>query len=191
MVVNQPTRGTKRSADTVSQDDEEGGNEDGDGNGDPTPRKKVPSAKRATFNVVVTSPERTRPKQRLRMDVDDEVEVEAVAEGGDVEETLVMDVAPVAAPAELWVATGDVSQFIQHLYVCSSCATKARCKECVDGEQAKCVPQWGAKKPSKACKYCARRRKACNAPKEFLEHVAQLRPDQVGSRKGMYLIRPV
>jgi hypothetical protein len=53
------------------------------------------------------------------------------------------------------------------------------------------VPQWAAKKPSKACKWCAQRRKACTAPKEWLEHVAQLRPEKVGSRKGTYLIRPV
>ena len=115
-------RGTKRTADVASQEDEQDGGEDGDGNGDPTPRKKGSSAKHTKFQVVVTSPEHKRPKQRHSMDVDNEAEVDE----GD--ETMEMDVSAevdavvavdaVAAAPELWVATGEVSQYILHFHVC-------------------------------------------------------------------------
>jgi hypothetical protein len=118
MAVDQQSRGTKRSADAASQDDQQDSvDDDGDENRDPTPRKKGSSAKHTKFHVVVTSPEHKRPKQRHTMDVDDGVEVGPVAEVDEVEEPMEMDASAAMAPEKPWVATGAVSQYILHFHV--------------------------------------------------------------------------
>ncbi|KAI9450311.1 hypothetical protein BJY52DRAFT_1227283 [Lactarius psammicola] len=43
--------------------------------------------------------------------------------------------------------------------------------------------EWGATKPSKACTYCAGRKRSCHPTKEWLRQVDKLRPDRVGQRK--------
>ena len=62
-----------------------------------------------------------------------------------------------------------------------------RCSECIEQNLEVCVPQWGATRPSKACRHCASCKKSCNPPKEWLEQVkSDLHPERAGLRgKGM------
>jgi hypothetical protein len=92
-----------------------------------------------------------------------------------------------AVSEKLWVGTGEVSRSELHLHTHTCSFTiQARCTDCIEFNNESCVPQWYATKPSKACLFCARRKKSCNAPKEWLEQVkAHLRLEKVGGgRKG-------
>ena len=59
------------------------------------------------------------------------------------------------------------------------------CKECIDNDQSTCIPQWGATKPSKACTFCAGKKKSCTATVAWANMVEMLKP--FGGRIGVYI----
>ncbi|KAI9442068.1 hypothetical protein BJY52DRAFT_1194840 [Lactarius psammicola] len=71
------------------------------------------------------------------------------------------------APEGVWVGRGE-DQYV----------------ECKQFNETLCVPQWGATKSSKACTYCAGRKRSCHPTKEWLRQVDKLCPDRVGQRKA-------
>ncbi|KAI9431751.1 hypothetical protein BJY52DRAFT_1232046 [Lactarius psammicola] len=106
--------------------------------------------------VVKSPPEARRPKQRLR-----------IGEDGQAAELVLSEEQDTGAPEGMWVGRGE-----------------DRCQECKLSNETLCVPQWGATKPSKACTYCAGRKRSCHPTKEWLRQVDKLRPDRVGQRKA-------
>ena len=126
MDVNEPVRGRKRAAEQAISDDDDGEDEDEDEeedekegedegedddegededdddvSGDPTPRKAKAPPRHPEVSIVVDSPPRTRPKQRIR-----------VNEAGDAVASRppLDDVSGVSQG--VWVRRGDVSVLI-------------------------------------------------------------------------------
>ncbi|KAI9441098.1 hypothetical protein BJY52DRAFT_1229420 [Lactarius psammicola] len=124
------------------------------GDSDKTARRAVVPPSRRV--VVKSPPEARRPKQRLR-----------IGEDGQAAEPVLSEEQDTGAPEGVWVGRGE-----------------DRCNECKQSNETLCVPQWGATKPSKACTYCAGRKRSCHPTKEWLRQVDKLRPDRVGQRKA-------
>ncbi|KAI9451162.1 hypothetical protein BJY52DRAFT_1226782 [Lactarius psammicola] len=124
------------------------------GDSDKTARRAVAPPSRRV--VVKSPPEARRPKQRIR-----------IGEDGQAAEPVLSEEQDTGAPEGVWVGRGE-----------------DRCVECKQSNETLCVPQWGATKPSKACTYCAGRKRSCHPTKEWLRQVDKLRPDRVGQRKA-------
>ncbi|KAI9442071.1 hypothetical protein BJY52DRAFT_1194814 [Lactarius psammicola] len=124
------------------------------GDSDKTARRAVAPPSRRV--VVKSPPEAHRPKQRLR-----------IGEDGQAAEPVLSEEQDTGAPEGVWVGRGE-----------------DRCNECKQSNETLCVPQWGTTKPSKACTYCAGRKRSCHPTKEWLRQVDKLRPDRVGQRKA-------
>ncbi|KAI9443673.1 hypothetical protein BJY52DRAFT_1229030 [Lactarius psammicola] len=107
--------------------------------------------------VVKLPPEARCPKQCL-----------CIGEDGQAAELVLSEEQDTGAPEGVWVGRG-----------------KDRCVECKQSNETLCVPQWGTTKPSKACTYCAGRKRSCHPTKEWLRQVDKLRPDRVGQRKAL------
>ncbi|KAI9428584.1 hypothetical protein BJY52DRAFT_1200877, partial [Lactarius psammicola] len=108
-------------------------------------------------------PEARRPKQRLH-----------IGEDGQAAELVLSEEQDTGAPEGVWVGRGE-----------------DRCNECKLSNETLCVPQWGTTKLSKACTYCAGRKRSCHPTKEWLRQVDKLRPDRVGQRKAPVQAPPV
>ncbi|KAI9429805.1 hypothetical protein BJY52DRAFT_1232536 [Lactarius psammicola] len=111
-----------------------------------------------TARCAVAPPSRRArcPKQRLR-----------IGEDGQATELVLSEEQDTGALEGIWVSRGE-----------------DRCQECKLSNKTLCVSQWGTTKPSKACTYCASRKRSCHLTKEWLRQVDKLRPDRVGQRKA-------
>ena len=119
MDVDKPVRGRKRAAEhAISDDDnsedeeeeedkdeeeEEEEEEEDDIGGDPTPRKAKAPPRRPEVSIVVDSPPRTRPKQRIR-----------VNEAGDAVASSPASEEATVGSQGVWVGRSDVSVLIYY-----------------------------------------------------------------------------